>query len=390
MGLFRTSSLLCAHQALNPSNIPIQGVVLLREGTDTSQGKAQLISNINAATAIVDTIRTTLGPRGQDKLLVQGSTVTISNDGATIMKLLDIVHPAAQCLVQIAQSQDDEVGDGTTSVVVLAGELLKECKLFVEDGVLPSVLMAGLRQSTMLVKKYIRELEVSLADKPADELRQLLQRCAETALNSKLICTHREFFGKMAVDAVLHLDPEMMDLNLIGIKKESGGALEDSMLVEGVVFKKLFQYAGFEQQPKSFDNPKVLLLNVELELKAEAHNAEVQIAPSEFQAVVDAEWDVIYDKLQKIVDTGAKIVFSKQPVGDLAQQYMADRGIFCGGRHRRQDSVFRAQFGSGDPRHVWSLRGATSWLRTLQFPDEVSVGALGHDHAAWRWLTVPR
>merc|ERR1712100_466751 len=278
MGLFRTSSLLCAHQALNPSNIPIQGVVLLREGTDTSQGKAQLISNINAATAIVDTIRTTLGPRGQDKLLVQGSTVTISNDGATIMKLLDIVHPAAQCLVQIAQSQDDEVGDGTTSVVVLAGELLKECKLFVEDGVLPSVLMAGLRQSTMLVKKYIRELEVSLADKPADELRQLLQRCAETALNSKLICTHREFFGKMAVDAVLHLDPEMMDLNLIGIKKESGGALEDSMLVEGVVFKKLFQYAGFE-------------------LKAEAHNAEVQIAPSEFQAVVDAEWDVIYDKL---------------------------------------------------------------------------------------------
>lgn len=313
------------------------GIILLKEGTDTSQGKGHLISNINACSAIVDTIRTTLGPRGMDKLVYEGKTVTISNDGATIMKLLDVVHPAAQTLVDIAKSQDEEVGDGTTSVVVLAGEFLKEAKAFVEEGVHPTTIIAGLREACRLAKAKIKELAVSIDASDPAEMRKVLERCAATALNSKLIGSHNQFFSKMVVDAVMHLDDDL-DLNLIGIKKEKGGSMEDSILVEGVAFKKCFSYAGFEQQPKKFVKPKILLLNLELELKAEKDNAELRIEdPSEYQSLVDAEWNIIYDKLERIVKSGAKVVFSRLAIGDLATQYFADRDIFCAGRVPQED-----------------------------------------------------
>lgn len=317
-------------------------ILVLREGTDESQGKPQLISNINACSAIVDIVRTTLGPRGMDKLMYeQGGKVTISNDGATIMKLLDVVHPAAQTLVEIAKSQDEEVGDGTTTVVVLAGEFLKEAKLFIEDGVHPTTIMQGYRTACELARAKIAELAVSTTpkdDKEKDKaIRQVLERLAATALNSKLIGSHRDFFAKMVVDAVMSLD-EDLDLDMIGIKKEKGGSMEDSVLVQGVTFKKTFSYAGFEQQPKKILNPKILLLNLELELKAEKDNAEIRVSdPAAYQSLIDAEWKIIYDKLDAIVKSGATVVFSKLAIGDLATQYFADRQVFCAGRVATED-----------------------------------------------------
>merc|ERR1712130_753431 len=299
-----------------------------------SQGQPQLVSNINACCAIVDTIRTTLGPRGMDKLVYSegGSGVTISNDGATIMRLLEIVHPAAKTLVDIARSQDEEVGDGTTSVVVLAGELLKQSKQYVEDSVHPTTIIKGLRTACTLAKKRINELSVKLNEEEEGALRSMLVKCAGTALNSKLIGSHKTFFAPMVVDAVLHLDDDQ-DISLIGIKKVPGGSMEDSMLVEGVALKKLFSYAGFEQQPKQFDNPKIVLLNIELELRAEKDNAEIRVeGHEEYKRMVDAEWTIIFNKLDDIVKCGAQIVLSRQAIGDLATQYFADRGIFCGGR----------------------------------------------------------
>ncbi|KAG0333470.1 T-complex protein 1 subunit eta [Podila horticola] len=287
-------------------------IILLKDGTDSSQGKGQLLSNINACLAVVDTVRTTLGPRGMDKLIVdEKGTVTISNDGATIMKLLDIVHPAAKTLVDIARSQDAEVGDGTTSVVLLAGELLKEVRSYIEEGVNPQVIIKGYRKAAQLAINKVKEIAVRVERKDEKEFRSLLEKCAATAMSSKLIHSQTDFFTKMVVDAVLHLDQEDLDENLIGMKKVSGGAMQDSLLIDGVAFKKTFSYAGFEQQPKSFKNPKILSLNVELELKAERDNAEVRV---------------------EAVDTGAKVVLSKLPIGDLATQYFADRDIFCAGR----------------------------------------------------------
>ncbi|ORY84402.1 chaperonin-containing T-complex eta subunit Cct7 [Protomyces lactucae-debilis] len=318
------------------SQIP---VIVLKEGTDNSQGRGQLISNINACIAVQDTIRTTLGPLGADKLMVDAQGhVTISNDGATIMKLLDIVHPAAKSLVDIARAQDAEVGDGTTSVVVLAGEMLREVKTFIEDGVSPQVIIKGYRKASQLAVNKVKELAVKVDKRDQVKFRELLMKCAATAMSSKLVHANEGFFTKMVVDAVLCLDQDDLNENLIGIKKVPGGAMQDSIFVDGVAFQKTFSYAGFGQQPKSFKQPKIACLNVELELKAEKDNAEVRVEQvSEYDAIVDAEWQIIINKLELLVQSGAKIILSKLPIGDLATQYFADRDIFCAGRVSSDD-----------------------------------------------------
>ena len=185
----------------------------------------------------------------------------------------------------------------------------------------------------------IKEVSVKIADKTADEKRQLLEKCAQTSLNSKIIAKQKQFFGAMVVDAVQAINQDTLDKQDIGIKKITGGSVTDSFLVNGVCFKKTFSYAGFEQQPKCFnDDPKILCLNLELELKAEKDSAEIRLEnPDDFQRIVDAEWQIIYDKLDKIAASGARVVLSKLPVGDLATQYFADRNIFCAGRVPEDD-----------------------------------------------------
>ncbi|OCT99116.1 uncharacterized protein LOC495278 isoform X1 [Xenopus laevis] len=314
-------------------------VILLKEGTDTSQGVPQLVSNINACQVIAEAVRTTLGPRGMDKLIVDDrGKATISNDGATILKLLDVVHPAAKTLVDIAKSQDAEVGDGTTSVTLLAAEFMKQLKPYVEEGLHPQVIIRAYRSATQLAVSKIKDIAVTVKKEDKEEQRSLLEKCAATALSSKLIAMQKDFFAKMVVDAVSLLD-DLLQLKMIGIKKvQGGGALEDSHLVAGVAFKKTFSYAGFEMQPKKYQSPKIALLNVELELKAEKDNAEVRVNNVEdYQAIVDAEWNILYDKLDKIYKSGAKVVLSKLPIGDVATQYFADRDLFCAGRVPEED-----------------------------------------------------
>ena len=272
-----------------------------------------------------------------DKLIHDGKSVTISNDGATLIGLLDIVHPAAKTLVDIARSQDNEVGDGTTSVVMMAGELLKQSKTFIDEGMHSQIIIKGYREALKLCLQRIKEISVKIGDKSPEEKRDLLLKCAMTSMNSKIISKQKEFFAEMVVSAVEQLDITK-DKQDIGIKKVTGGSVTDSFLVKGVCFRKTFSYAGFEQQPKSFVNPKILALNLELELKAEKDSAEIRLEhPEDFQKIVDAEWQIIYDKLQKIVDTGAKIILSKLPIGDLATQFFADRDIFCAGRVPAED-----------------------------------------------------
>lgn len=308
-------------------------IIVLKEGTEASQGKSQVVSNINACQVVADAVRTTLGPRGMDKLMVDPrGGVTISNDGATIVKLLDIVHPAAKTLVEIAKSQDAEVGDGTTSVTMLAAEFLKQVKPFVEDNVHPQVIVRAYRKATILALDKIKEIAVHIPKENPEQHRQLLMKCASTTLSSKLVASQKDFFAKMVVDAVSMLD-DLLPMDMIGMKKVQGGGLEDSRLVPGVAFKKTFSYAGFAMQPKKYDNPKIAMLNVELELKSEKENAEIRIDNvEEYQNIVDAEWQILYDKLDKIFESGAKVVLSKLPIGDVATQYFADRDLFCAGR----------------------------------------------------------
>ena len=318
-------------------NMLNQPILVLKKGTENTQGKEQIISNIQACQSVVEIIRTTLGPRGMDKMIVSDGSTTISNDGATIIKLLSIEHPAAKSLADVAKSQDNEVGDGTTSVMILSGELLKEAKQFIEDGMSPQVIINGYWTALNFAKEKLGECAVTIDDKSEEEKRNLLLRCAQTSLNSKLIAKDKEFFSKMIVEAVEKLEG-FMDKDLIGIKHVTGGSITDSFLVDGVAFKKSFSYAGFEQQPKKFQNPKIVILNVELELKSEKENSELRITnPDDFQSFVDAEWKIINKKLENIVNSGANVVLSQLPIGDLATQYFADRNVFCAGRVSQED-----------------------------------------------------
>ena len=277
-----------------------------------------------------------------DKLLVDAQgRATISNDGATILKLLEVVHPAARALVDVARAQDAQVGDGTTSVVLFAGELLRLARPFIEDGLAPQTIIKAYRAASAVairrVASLAREIE-KINGQSEESLTDLLIKCAKTSMNSKLISAQQDFFAKMVVDAVMRLDQRELNERMIGIKRIPGGAMQDSLLVDGVAFKKTFAYAGFEQQPKCFHDPSIICLNLELELKAERDNAEVRIEQvSQYQEIVDAEWSIIYEKLERIVATGAKVVLSKLPIGDLATQYFADRDIFCAGRVPSED-----------------------------------------------------
>ena len=348
--------------------------MILRDGTEDSNGKQQIISNINACQSVVDVVKTTLGPRGMDKLIHSQRDVTISNDGATIIALLDIVHPAAKTLVDIAKSQDNEVGDGTTSVTIFAGELLKESKQFIEEGMHASVVIRGYREAMQKCVERIREVSIKIADDSIEGRRDILKKCAQTSLNSKIISNYKEFFGDMVVKAVEHLEDDL-DKSMIGIKKVTGGSITDSFLVEGVAFRKTFSYAGFEQQPKKFKTPKIALLNVELELKAEKDNAEVRLEnPDDFQKIVDAEWKLIYEKLDKIVASGAQVILSKMPIGDLATQYFADRNLFCAGRVPNDDLLRLAKATGGVVQTT--VNGITEEvLGTCGDFEEVQVGA---------------
>jgi len=183
----------------------------------------------------------------------------------------------------------------------------------------------------------LQEVAVDLKDKGKEEKRDMLIKCAETTLNSKLVADYKTFFSNMCVDAIQMLGDDIA-ISSVAIKKVQGGSVMDTLLVGGVAFKKTFSYAGFEQQPKNFKNPKILLLNLELELKAEKDNAEVRITdPDQYQAIVDAEWKIIYEKLDLIVGSGAQVVLSRLAIGDLATQYFADRNIFCAGRVEQED-----------------------------------------------------
>lgn len=220
---------------------------------------------------------------------------------------------------------------------MLAGEILKQVKPFVEEGVHPRIIIKAIRKSLQLCMDKINEMAVRIEKQSKDEQKALLVKCAATAMSSKLIHQQKDFFSKMVVDAVLSLD-ELLPLNMIGIKKITGGSLEESQLVSGVAFKKTFSYAGFEMAPKSYKDCKIALLNIELELKAERDNAEIRVDNvKEYQKVVDAEWQILYNKLAKIHESGANVVLSKLPIGDVATQYFADRNMFCAGRVPEED-----------------------------------------------------
>lgn len=303
---------------------PQAPILLLKEETDARFGKSQIISNIEACEKVAGMLKTTLGPNGMDKLFFNGTDLLITNDGATIMRSLEITHPAARILCNISESQDKDIGDGTTSVVLFAAAIMSGVKTLVKEN-FPVVKIAEALEKTYLF------LEEKIAEQKIPFSRESLHMLAETSLNSKILSGHKKHFGEMVVRALQTVGPSRV--GEIGIKKVPGGGIDSSFLVEGVAFEKCFTYAGYEQQPKKIKNAKIAFLNVELEWKSEAENAEMRISGvEEYQRVVDAEWKIITDKLDRIIDSGANVVLSILPVGDYATQHFAKHGVFSAGR----------------------------------------------------------
>jgi len=304
-------------------------VLILREGTSRTVGKEAQKNNITAAKIIAETIKTTLGPRGMDKMLVNSfGDVTITNDGATIMKELDVAHPAAKMLVEVAKTQDNEVGDGTTTAVVLAGALLEKAENLLDKNVHPTIIVDGYKKAAQKAYEILDEIAINVGVN--DE--ELLRDVASTSINSKSISGAKGHFAKLAVDAVKQVMEETsdgikVDIDLIKIVKKHGKSLEETELVKGVVIDKEVVHP---QMPKRIENAKIALLNAKLEIEKTEFDAKINIeSPEQMKMFLDEEERILKDMVEKIAETGANVVICQKGIDDVAQHFLAKKGILA-------------------------------------------------------------
>lgn len=306
----------------------------VEEHIDNRNGKFQILSNIKLLNTISSYLKTTLGPFGLDKLIITGSDIICTNDGATIIKNLNLKHPIAKLIESISQAQDEQIGDGTTSVVLLTIEILNALKDSIERYDV-SVIADALDKMLCFCLGVLEENSKKLSDllKNNEDMtkEKKLLLIARTCLTSKIVKQSKDYFAQLVVSAVKISED-------VYIEKAKGGSITNSSLFNGIVFKKCFSYAGHQQQPKKIENAKILLTNVELEWKSERDNAELRInAVDQYDEFVNAEWKIITDKLDNIVKSGANVVFSTSPIGDYATQYFAKHDICCAGRVYEND-----------------------------------------------------
>ena len=309
-------------------------IYILREGSQRTAGREAQKSNIMAAKAVAGAVRTTLGPKGMDKMLVDGmGDVVITNDGVTILKEMDIEHPAAKMMVEIAKTQDQEVGDGTTTAVVLAGELLKQAEELLEQEIHPTVIAAGYRAASDKSMEILKGLAISVLAK--DE--SLLRNIAITAMTGKGSQSSREELADMAVKAVQSVvDADgTVDTDNITVEKKVGGSIADSSMVSGVVIDKDRLHPNM---PKSVKGARIALLNAAVEIEKTEVDAKIQItSPDQLQGFLDQEENMLKGMVDKITATGANVLFVQKGIDDLAQHFLAKAGIYTIRRVKKSD-----------------------------------------------------
>ncbi len=309
-------------------------IYILREGSQRTAGRDAQRSNIMAAKAVAGAVRTTLGPKGMDKMLVDTmGDVVITNDGVTILKEMDIEHPAAKMMVEIAKTQDQEVGDGTTTAVVLAGELLKQAEELLEQEIHPTVIAAGYRAAADKSMEILKGLAVEVSAKNVD----LLRKIAVTAMTGKGSQSARDELAEMAVKAVQSVVDEdgTVDTDNITVEKKVGGGITDSMMVSGVVIDKDRLHPNM---PKSVTSARIALLNAAVEIEKTEVDAKIQItSPDQLQAFLDQEETMLKGMVDRIAATGANVLFVQKGIDDLAQHFLAKAGIYTVRRIKKSD-----------------------------------------------------
>ena len=312
-------------------------ILVLKEGTTREHGKDAKRNNINAAKAISDAVRSTLGPRGMDKMLVDSmGDVVISNDGVTILKEIDVEHPAAKMIIEAAKTQDDECRDGTTTAVVLAGEFLKRSEDLIDQNVHPTIITGGFRMAMDHAIDFLNKLAEPV--KPNDD--KTLREIAVTAMTGKSAEAIKDLLANISVQAVKSImekrDGQItIDLDNIKIEKKQGGAIQDTGLIEGIILDKERVHSGM---PQSIKNAKIALLNVALEVKKTEVDAKIQItSPTQLQDFINEEEKMLKNMVDKIQKAGANVVICQKGIDDLPQHYLAKAGIYAVRRAKKSD-----------------------------------------------------
>jgi thermosome len=314
-----------------------QPVLILKEGTGRSRGKEAQRNNIMAARIIAEAIKTTLGPRGMDKMLISGmGDIKITNDGAVILKEIDVEHPAAKMMVEVAKTQDDMVGDGTTTAVILAGELLGKAEDLLDQKIHPTVVVSGYRKAFQKAEEVLQKIGI-LVD---IEDRETLRKVAVTSMASKVVGEVRQHLAKIAVDAVKQIvehrgEKNTADIDNIQIIKKEGKSLADTELIQGIILDKEVVHPGM---PKRIEKAKIALINAALEVKKTEISAEIRIRePTQMKAFLDQENRMLKDMVEKVKKAGANVLICQKGIDDLAQHFLAKEGIMAARRAKESD-----------------------------------------------------
>jgi thermosome len=314
-----------------------QPVLILKEGTTRNRGKEAQRNNIMAARVIGEVLKTTLGPRGMDKMLIDSlGDITITNDGAAILKEIDVEHPAAKMMVEISKTQDDMVGDGTTTAVVLAGELLKKAEELLDQNIHPTILVSGYRKATQKAIEVINKVAVNVDIKE----RKTLLKVALTSISGKTVGAAREHLAEIAIDAVKQIaeergDKMIADIDNIQLVKKAGKSLLETQLIQGIIVDKEIVHPGM---PKKKENAKIALLDSALEIEKTEMSAEIRIRdPTQMKAFLDQETSMLKEMSDKIKKSGADVVFCQKGVDDMVQHFLAKEGIMAARRVKESD-----------------------------------------------------
>ncbi|MCL7387553.1 MAG: TCP-1/cpn60 chaperonin family protein [Thaumarchaeota archaeon] len=314
-----------------------QPILILKEGTQRTRGRPAQHNNILAAKIIAEMVKSTLGPKGMDKMLVDSlGDVVVTNDGATILKKVDVEHPAAKMIVEVAKAQDETVGDGTTTAVILAGELLKKAEELMEQKIHPSTIISGYRKALDVAYRALQDitLTVDLKDK------ETLKKVVKTALSSKSLGYALDHIADLAIEAVLSVIKErdgklVADKDDIQIVKKVGKSLMESELIRGIVIDKEVVHPAM---PKRVENARIALLDTPLEIEKTEFSAEIRIRdPSKIKAFLDEETNILKEMVDKIVSVGANVVVCQKGIDDAAQFFLAKAGILAVRRVKRSD-----------------------------------------------------
>jgi thermosome len=314
-----------------------QPIIILKEGTKREKGRGAQSNNIMAARTISDAVKSTLGPKGMDKMLVDSmGDVVVTNDGATILKEIDVEHPAAKMIVEVAKSQDEECGDGTTSAVILTGELLKYAGDLLDQNIHPTIITGGYKLAAQKAIETLNKLAIEI--KPND--KKTLKSIAITSMASKGASSEKEHLADIVVDAVLSIaekvdNKTIVDLDNIQIEKKQGGGISNTDVISGIILDKERVHEGM---PKQVKNAKIALVDVALEVKKTEVDARIQINdPNQLQAFLDEEEGMIRKMAEKVKKSGANVLVCQKGIDDIAQHYLAKDGIYSVRRAKKSD-----------------------------------------------------